>query len=432
MKNCILTVFFLLNTASVLQAQWEEKFVLFADNAKEGDFQKAKGPLFWLLKNYPEVNKTLYTKGKKVYEGMVNSTEDPLQKKVYQDSVLTLFDMRIQHFGEEAKVLNIKGYSAFRYWQNRPEKTEELYELYKKIIDLNGKATYNQNVSTYMYLLGLMKEKREELDDAKILEVHEKLTEIISFNIQKYQQEKKLIYIDAWEKTQTYIDSQLEKYIKINCEFIKTRFFPKYKINPADTTLGKKIYALSILKKCAKEEYFIESMLLLVKEAPGFSRYKALALAYKARGVHDKYIQYMNAAFEAGGTPSNKAGFYLELAQEASRKGQVNQARNYARKAMKIDAGKTVQATNFIGMLYYHSGTVCKTNDPEKAPVYNAVAYLAAYEMFEKTGNTTMMAKAQQYFPSAANIHTLGMTGQIGSQIRVGCWIGGTATLRKR
>ncbi|MEO1653798.1 MAG: hypothetical protein AAFU64_09645, partial [Bacteroidota bacterium] len=146
----------------------------------------------------------------------------------------------------------------------------------------------------------------------------------------------------------------------------------------------------------------------------------------------DKYISLMMQALDMGGSNAEKADFYLELANQAAKKGQSGKAREYALQAQKLDPSKAAQVSNFIGMLYFHSGTICVTSDAQKAPVFNYVAYLAAYEMFQKAGNTSMMSKCQAYFPTAGSIHTLGMTGQIGSPIPVGCWIGGTTTLRKR
>ncbi len=435
------TTFLLLFAVNPLLAQipvdqWtdpmREKFALFGDFTREKKYKQARQPLYWLLSNHPNMHKSIYTKGVDTYEAMVTQTEDKQLKNTYEDSVLTLFDLRAEHFGEQPKVLNLKGYSAFNYWQDRPEKYEEMYELYKQIVELNGQDTYNQNVGTYMYLLCKMKDKREELDDAQLVAIHEELTAIVDYNLEKYTQENKPVYIDAWQKTQAYIDSQLEKCVEIDCDFIKNQFLPKFQENPKDTTLAKKIYALAVVGKCIQEDYFLEILTELVKEAPTKARIENLARIHKANGHQDKYIEYMNQALELGGSTAEKADFYLELANEAAKQGSLNQARNYALQAKDLDPNKTAQAYNFIGLLYYQSGTICTTDDPKKAPVYNYVAYMAAYDMFEKAGNTSMMSKAAQYFPTAANIHTINMTLQIGSQIPVGCWIGGTATLRKR
>ncbi|MEO1655629.1 MAG: hypothetical protein AAFU64_18950, partial [Bacteroidota bacterium] len=253
-----------------------EKYVLFSDYNREKNYAEAKAPLDWLLENHPDLRKGLYINGIKVYENLVESTEDQEEKAQLQDRTLELFDQRIQYFQEEPKVLNLKGYSAFRYWGTKADKQEELYDLYKKIVELNGQDTYNQNVGTYMYLLCKMKGKKDAIDDAKIVEEHEKLTKIIDYNLVKYRKEEKPVYIDAWEKTQEYIDSRLENCVTIDCGFINDQFVPKYLENTADTTLAKKILGLGAVGKCSREPFYKEVLEKLVETNPTPKRLKLL------------------------------------------------------------------------------------------------------------------------------------------------------------
>ncbi|MDX2305344.1 MAG: hypothetical protein NW226_21215 [Microscillaceae bacterium] len=424
-------------SAQIPTDQWtapmKENYTLLTDYVSAKNYVAAKSHLDWLIANAPNIHASVYSKGIDIYEALLKDEKDKNLINAFEDSVLAMFDKKIKYFNDEAKNLNLKGYSEFSYWADRADKYEAMYEDYKKIVALNGRETYNQNIGYYMYLLCQMKGKKDSLDDAKILEIHEKLSDICSYNIQRYTgADGKEIYLDAWQKTKAYIDSQLEKCVIIDCDFIKRQFIPKYFENPADTVLGLKTYGLAVLGKCLKEAYFKDLMLKIAQYAPSAQRLKLLAQLYKAEGDMDNYVKYMLKSFEYGGAASDKADLYLELANEASKKGQLTQARTQALKALEIDPGKSCEVYNFIGMLYYHSGSQCKSDDPQLAPIYNYVCYLAAYEMFQKCNNSTMMAQAAQYFPTATDIFTLGMTEKIGTQIPVGCWIGGTTTLRKR
>jgi len=80
-----------------------------------------------------------------------------------------------------------------------------------------------------------------------------------------------------------------------------------------------------------------------------------------------------------------------------------------------------------IGDLYYNSFDDCakRQNMAE-----DRLVYLAAYEMYQKAGNASGMARAKAQFPSKEEIFLLNW--QAGSTQRVGCWIGESVVLKTR
>ena len=124
---------------NVANAQWnwpddretaEEKNALYTDNFKQGNYRVAANHLQWLLVNAPNLNKSIYINGVKIYDGLASEESDAAQKVVFQDSVLTLYDLRIQYFGEEGKVLNRKAFDAYKYFKGDKSRYEELFQLF--------------------------------------------------------------------------------------------------------------------------------------------------------------------------------------------------------------------------------------------------------------------------------------------------------------
>lgn len=404
----------------------KEKFTLLGDDIKSKNFEGSKAPLSWLLANNPELHKSLYQKGASVYEGLVTTEKDEKKKSVYEDSAMIMYDLRIKYFAEEASVLNYKGTKALYYWGDRPEKFEEMYDLYEKIINLNGENAFLSNIKSYMYLVCIMKKNNKKgLDDGKVLDIQDKLTEIAEKNKAKGKD------VAAWEEVIDYVEKQVEGCVTIDCDFVKNQYTPKLKENPNDTLLLKKMYGVMVRGKCTSDALFFELAKSLSEKAPTFGRLKTLALLYQQKGDETNFIITMEKAFKYGGTNSDRADLYLSIASKKA-KTDYSAARAAALQVIQIDPNKASQVYSFIADLYMNSGGQCATADKDKAPVYNTVAYLAAYEMYLKAGNQAGANRAAQYFPTAEAIFTLGITEQIGSQIPVGCWIGGTATLRKR
>jgi hypothetical protein len=101
------------------KATAEEKVALYTDNFKTGNYRRAADHLTYLIHNAPNLNKSIYINGVRIYDGLASEATDPNQKRVFQDSVLMLYDMRIKYFGEEGAVINRKVYDAYRYYQRR-------------------------------------------------------------------------------------------------------------------------------------------------------------------------------------------------------------------------------------------------------------------------------------------------------------------------
>jgi hypothetical protein len=68
----------------------------------------------------------------------------------------------------------------------------------------------------------------------------------------------------------------------------------------------------------------------------------------------------------------------------------------------------------------------CSTGDA----VQSRAVFLAAYDMYAKGGDNKGMSNAKAQFPSITDAFTLNK--KEGEVLNVGCWIGGTTTLRLR
>ena len=63
----------------------------------------------------PNFHSSLYINGAEVFDKLATQEKDPARKKVYVDSLMIVYDMRIKNCGEEATVLNRKALSFLKY-----------------------------------------------------------------------------------------------------------------------------------------------------------------------------------------------------------------------------------------------------------------------------------------------------------------------------
>ena len=439
MKNKLLLVLFLVCGASTLWAQngddknWKwgddpqrakEQYTIFSDDVRAKSYKAALEPLTWLLENTPELNKSLYQKAARVYNGLLAEEKDDAAKKQYQDKALEMYDLRIKFFGEEADVLNIKGNYAASYWGTRPDKVAELYDLYTKIIELNKEKTFSRNMQSYMWLVSIMKNNNlKGVDENKVIEIHENLTKLIEKNIAKGEDKAE------WEQTLEYVDSQYKALVTIDCAFINDKMIPKFEeVDESSDEYIKElenIVANMLKAECTDDPKFLEYSEKLAEKAPTFGRYQFLIRAYLAKKDFNKALELMDKSAPLAETDADKAEIYLSKARLKSRQGNKSGARAEAFKAASTDASKAYEAYTLVGDLYLGSGSSCKGSQPSN-PCHAKAVYIAAYNMYIKAGNSAKAAKAQQYFPTKEEIFTHSMGGQA---VNVGCWIGETVTI---
>lgn len=401
-------------------AKAQEQYALFSDFAKQNNFNEAVKPLRYLLKNAPELGAPLYVKGAQVYEGLVAQTKDPKLLTAYQDTALLLYDLRIKYFGDEANVLNRKGLKAYAYLNNRPNSVDQLYPLYKQIVDSNKDETYNANVQVYMDLV-CRKKTAGQLTDEQVLAEYDRLNAIT---------EKKLASNDeavkqSWTVTKDYIDKMLQSCVTIDCNFVKTQFGPKFQQNKEDVEMAKKIFGLMATGKCTDDPLFLEAGEVMVKKEPSYGVYRVLAKISEGNKNFDKAIEFYEASVQHATNASDKAASYKEIGEAYARRGSKDAARTNFRRA--AENGMT-SAYASIGNLYLGSYKECGEGDVVKSKLFA----IAAYEMFEKAGDKAGMANARKYFPSAEDIFQTVGSEKIGTQMNTGCWINETVTLQKK
>ena len=148
-----------------LNKEAKRRYTLQSDNVKSDLFADAIAPSQWLIKNTPKLNVGIYINAEKVYIGLANEAKgkkDAALTKVYADSLMHIYDMRMENCGEKESLTNKKAIYAFSYYRQNRDTLDWLMKLSDHNLDVNGKdALYNN-------LKGASKEMEELLRDIKL------------------------------------------------------------------------------------------------------------------------------------------------------------------------------------------------------------------------------------------------------------------------
>ena len=403
------------------KATAEEKVAIWTDALKSGNYRSATGPIQWMLSVAPQWNTKLYIDGADAYDKLADKETDAAKKKILVDSLIIFYDLRIKNCGDQVNVLNRKASASFKYYQKNKEKLAELLALYDKVYEVSGNNVSNGILLTYMITIKNNQIALKNVTDEQIMARYDKVMAVIDTKMKKSMTENKTQEIEQLKGIKDAIDSELLKMVTVNCDFVKKNLAPKFKQNPSDLALAKKIFKFMLEGKCIDDPLWFEAGEEIFKTEKDFGLGKTLAGKCITAGNYDKAEAIMKEAMPFAKTPQEKSEGNLYLGSIEVKKGNYNGARDLFRQSGSSEAYEK------IGDLYYNSFDNCakKQNVAE-----DRLVYIAAYEMYQKAGNNGLMTRAKAQFPSREEIFLLNWP--VGSAQKVGCWIGETVVLKTR
>jgi tetratricopeptide (TPR) repeat protein len=404
----------------------QEKVTLFTDAKNNGQYVQALPPLHWLLQNSPKLNSSIYILGAEVFDKLASTETDAIKKRVYIDSLLLIHDLRIANCGEEATVLNRKALMAAKYYANENGKEAYVLDLMDKTFALNGNNVLDGTIIPYMQTIKINKLKLKSLSDEDVLKRYDQVMSIMDAKIRLASSKGNQEQVNRYRTIKEDVDKILLSMVTVNCDFVRKNLAPKFKANPSDLSTAKKIFAFMLQDKCTDDPLWLEAAEAIHKEEKDFGLAKNLGIRYLVMENYTKANQLLKEALELAPSNSDKADVLIYLGTVETKIGSKPAARELYRQALAADPSKK-EAYEKIGDLYYQSFNDCKK---EQSMAEDRLIYLAAYDMYQRAGDTKKMAMAKEQFPSREEIFLVNY--QAGQTIRVGCWINETTTIRTR
>jgi tetratricopeptide (TPR) repeat protein len=408
---------------TTLRAKAEEKKVLYEDALKFGPINSAAAPLNWLLANVPQLHSSVYILGADVFDKLATQEKDAARKKVYVDSLMIIYDLRIKNCGEEAPVTNRKALSFVKY--NVYEQPDVALELLERALQLNGNNILDGTIVPYFQTVKINVVKLKNITDDQILEKYDNVMNIIDSKIRTAQTKGRPI--DKYSKMKDDIDVILMSIVKVDCAFVKKNLEPKFRQNPDDLVLAKKIFGFMLQGKCTDDPLWLEAGESIHQNNPvkDFGLAKNLGLKYYSIDNFAKAETYLKEALPLASNGAEKAEVLIYLGQLEG-KNNKPAARALYRQALEADPGNKL-AYERIGDVYYHSFDDCakKVNQAD-----DRLVYLIAADYYQKSGDAAKIAAAKALFPSKEEIFLIDY--KQGETKSVGCWINESTTIRTR
>lgn len=386
-----------------------------ASNYENETIRDVIGPWRWVFLNCPKGTQNTYIDGTRIMAWRIDNTTDPDLKNKYIDTLMMVYDQRIQYFGKEGFVLGRKGVDLFTY---RVEDIELIYRDLKRSVELEGDNSAGPVLVYYMRAAVTMATSGKS-DSTIIFDAYDMASGIIDHNLKKNQEnpEEK----ENWLNIQSNVELILEPFA--TCEDLVTIFSKKFAEKPDDLELLKKITGILDAKRCQAFPLYFETTKKLYQLEPSPSSAYLIGKMLLSDGKFAEAIDYLKEAEKLEDSDAIQKSYkYIAESYRALRNFPA--ARSFALKSISLNPNDG-EPYIMIGDMYAESAKDCGDND-----LTSRVAYWAAVDKYARARQVDpnmadiadkRIAAYSIYFPSKETIFFY--TLKEGDPYTVQCWI---------
>ena len=394
----------------------KENLSMFREYYKQKNFSDAYIPWLWTFNNCPQSSQNIYKNAPKlIKERMKDSKEN---KSAYVDTLMMVFDKRIQYFGNESYVLGLKGFELVLVDKNR---SAEALVYLKKSIDVDEKKSSVQAVYGYMKAMVNL-EKSGQKSQGDVLEAYALVSDIIDFNIVNETKASK-----NFVKYAAKIESLFTPYA--NCDDLVNLFSSKFENKKDDLSLLKRIVKLLSDKNCTDSELFFKVSNRLYELEPSATSAYQMAKMSISKNKSSNAVLFAKEAIDLAEDINKKAKYYLVLADAYRSAGSFSAARGAVYSALDLRSGWGEAYIN-LGSIYVAGASSCGTDFENQTVYWVAVdAFMKAlYDPETKERASKSINTYSKYFPTKESCFFNGVTAN--TDYNVGCWINKSTVAR--
>lgn len=400
---------------------------LYSEFYKQDNYKDALQGWRKALEVCPGSSKNLYIRGVKMLEFFIDEAEkqgNDERKNRLVDSLLALYDLRIENFGEEGKVLASKGVDMMKYRKDDPAAA---FAVLNKSLELEGND-YSPAAVVYVFLAKYYMYAKKLATKEELLELYPKLAEVVDYNVNNNEK-----YSSIYEKA----GENLEKYFAkvADCPDLVELFTPKLDAMKSDAKALKNLMKILDKRGCSGEDLYLNAAIALNEIEPNADAAYGIAIGMLKREKYSEAIKFFQKSIDLNSDDNNKNfDAYLNKAKAHLISKEFQSCKISASKALEIKPNSG-EAILLIGDAYGYGGKECGKNECDAK-----ANWWLAYDYYSKAKNADSsvaekadkkMAQAREQFPTKENCFFYTMS-EGDSYTFEGCWISGTTTVRTK
>ncbi len=296
-------------------------------------YKDAVVPWRTVFNECPASSEKMYLDGVTMYRQFIEEAPEGNVREGLIDTLMLIYDRRIENFGGEGNVLGRKGRDLLNYRRTDVDQVETAYEMLRKSVELEGEQT-QEAVMILLITAGVTLVEEGKLDEVLVIGDYFQISGILD------RLEKRS---SRWERTREAIDGIIVSSDLLSCEALNDYFEPQFDQNRNDRTFLEKMTRYYSFSGCDRSDLFIAASENLYNIEPGPEPAHNLAIVFIARGDFRKAADYLKEAVVGTGIDSEtRAEWFYELSVVSMAIEEFCDAIVYSREAIAIkdDYGK--------------------------------------------------------------------------------------------
>jgi len=266
-------------------------------------YQYAVDPWRVLFNDCPSSSERMYVDGVVMYRSFIEEAPDGPAREGLIDTLMLIYDRRMEYFGGEGNIKGRKGEDLFNYRRGDPEQVEKAYELLRTSIGLQGNET-RESVLVYYVSAGLMLYREGKIGEDRVLEDYFQVTGILdSLNTSSLRR----------ERTREAINEMMQNEHVLSCESLDGYYTTRFEQNREDESFLERLIRSYADQGCKESDIYAAASEDLMKLNPGPVAAHDLAILFISRNDLQKASGYLDEALKAEDMdPSIRAEWYYE------------------------------------------------------------------------------------------------------------------------
>jgi tetratricopeptide (TPR) repeat protein len=295
-----------------------------------------------ILKNCPQASQNTYIRGITMMRYLIDKTTDPALKEARIDSLLMLYDKRLEYFKvrDKAEVLYTKAIEVQNY---KPDNHRAIYDAYRVAIDANKDIDLMAVAKIMLSARELYEKKELSVNDFTI--VYTEMSDIAETHVKKTPDDTVKISLKA------AIESAFLTTDAADCENLIKVLGERFKANKDNAEAVKTVISLLQTKECTDSELYYEGVEAYNKLNPSPAASYGLARVFYSKNEKEKAMQYFKEATDTETDAVSKSTYFYEFGGLLLKEGKRNDAITYAKRAIAANP-RNGKAYMLLGTAY--------------------------------------------------------------------------------
>jgi len=387
------------------------------------DFVKQRNYLtalpYWqkIFDECPLSTKNIYLDGVKIYKYLLDKAPAEQQTDHLLDTLMLIYDRRIQYFGETANVRGRQGVDLLRYGRNETTNIQKAYNYLKEAIDIDKTKTSEPVLASYFSSSII-------LYQSGIIRADEIIRDYLLVSNLIKPTKKDLIELKA------AIDDNFINQGPSDCDTLISFFTKEISGKKEDVSFLRMLVSLLENRDCTESELYFSASQTLQKNAPSADlALKNAVLAYK-KSNYKLALEYYQQALNLETVENKKADYYFGMAACYNSMNNKLKARELALRAIEFRPSWG-EPYLLIGQMYADSKDECSSIKLPGSIYWAAVDKFLQAKIIDPSVTeraNSLILTYSRYFPNKEvaffeNVHE-------GTTFSVGCWINETTQAR--